>query len=257
MDDWVEPIRMLAALGFTGLLVMLRLEADRFGAAEYAEIDRYGRGAPLRRRLAWYVLGLILVVATWLDHPGSPDQLYLALGDRGRGAGLGLIYGAIGIAQAVAFAWLRYRHLRLPGGHLLPGRAAQLGRHRVHRRSRVPRRRPRLPHPHRVRSAARDRHPGHRLRARHPARGARSGPLHARPVARHRARLRLRDPPDRRHRGGLPGPRDHPLRDVRRDRPRRSARAGRAARTRRSRRSGGSPRAGRPSGRARVGRPGR
>ena len=37
-----ETLRTLVALAFTGLLVMLRLDADRFGAAEYAEADRYG-----------------------------------------------------------------------------------------------------------------------------------------------------------------------------------------------------------------------
>ncbi len=114
MSDWVEPIRLLAALGFTGLLVMLRLEADRFGAAEYAETDRYGQQAPLRRRLAWYLLGLLLVVATWYALPDPETQLFLRLGDRGSAITFGLAYGAIGVGQAVAFAWIRYRHLRLP-----------------------------------------------------------------------------------------------------------------------------------------------
>ncbi len=114
MDSLVEPIRLLAALGFTGLLVMLRLEADRFGAAEYAEIDRYGGRAPLRRRLAWYIVGIGLVVATWLTIPDPTSQLYLTLGDRQAAIVAGLIYGGIGIAQAAGFAFLRYRHLRFP-----------------------------------------------------------------------------------------------------------------------------------------------
>ena len=114
MEAWFEPIRLLAALGFTGLLVMLRLEADRFGAAEYAEVDRYGGHAPLRRRLSWYLLGLGLVVATWVTIPDPTAQLYLTLGDRTGALVAGLIYGGIGIAQAAAFALLRYRHLRLP-----------------------------------------------------------------------------------------------------------------------------------------------
>ena len=114
MEGWFEPIRLLAALGFTGLLVMLRLEADRFGAAEYAEVDRYGGHPPLRRRLSWYILGLGLVVATWFTIPDPSSQLYLTLGDRTGALVAGLIYGAIGIAQAAAFALLRYRHLRLP-----------------------------------------------------------------------------------------------------------------------------------------------
>ncbi len=114
MSDWVEPIRMLAALGLTGLLVMLRLEADRFGAAEYAETDRYGQRHPLRRRLGWYLVGILLVVATWFALPDPQTQLYLRLGDRGAALAFGLAYGAIGVGQAIAFACLRYRHLRLP-----------------------------------------------------------------------------------------------------------------------------------------------
>ena len=113
-EDWIEPIRLLAALGFTGLLVMLRLEADRFGAAEYAEIDRYGGRAPLRRRLAWYIVGFGLVIAMWLVIPDPQSQLYLTLGDRRLALVAGLIYGGIGIAQAAAFAFLRYHHLRFP-----------------------------------------------------------------------------------------------------------------------------------------------
>jgi membrane protease YdiL (CAAX protease family) len=114
MDALFEQLRILAAVGFAGLLVMLRLEADRFGAAEYAEIDRYGGRAPLRRRLGWYLVGIGLVVATWFMIPDPGSQLYLTLGDRQMAVVGGLIYGGIGIAQAAAFAFLRYRHLRLP-----------------------------------------------------------------------------------------------------------------------------------------------
>ncbi len=113
-NEWFGLIRILAALGFTGLLVMLRLEADRFGAAEYAEIDRYGARAPLRRRLAWYLIGIGLVVATWFTIPVPGSQLYLTLGDRGGAVIGGLIYGGIGLGQAAAFALLRYRRLRFP-----------------------------------------------------------------------------------------------------------------------------------------------
>jgi len=114
MEELFGFIRILAALGFTGLLVMLRLEADRFGAAEYAEIDRYGGRAPLRRRLAWYLIGVGLLIATWFTIPVPGSQLYLSLGDRSAAVIGGLLYGGIGIAQAGAFALLRYRHLRLP-----------------------------------------------------------------------------------------------------------------------------------------------
>ena len=65
----------------------------------------------------------------------------------------GLIYGAIGIAQAAAFALLRYRRSAL-ARRSRRTRCALLNSlgHRVHRRGRVPRRDPRAPHPHRRRA---------------------------------------------------------------------------------------------------------
>lgn len=110
----MDELRTLMALGFTGLAVMLRVEADRFGAAEYAETDRYGQHPRLRRRLAWFILGLGLCVAIWAVNPDKDGHLYIRLGDRGEALLGGMLYGAIGVAQAIAFAYLRYRHLRLP-----------------------------------------------------------------------------------------------------------------------------------------------
>ena len=45
------------AVGLTGLLVILRFDAERFNAAEYDDIDRWGHKPSLLRRIAWYVLG--------------------------------------------------------------------------------------------------------------------------------------------------------------------------------------------------------
>ena len=38
--------------------MILRFDAERFNAAEYDDIDRWGRTPSLVRRLAWYVLGI-------------------------------------------------------------------------------------------------------------------------------------------------------------------------------------------------------
>ena len=38
--------------------MILRFDAERFNAAEYDDIDRWGRPPSLLRRLAWYVLGI-------------------------------------------------------------------------------------------------------------------------------------------------------------------------------------------------------
>ena len=228
MSDWFEPIRLLAALGFTGLLVMLRLEADRFGAAEYAETDRYGQHAPLRRRLAWYLLGLLLVVATWYAIPDPTTQLYLRLGDRGAALAFGLAYGALGVGQAIAFAWIRYRHLRLPAVASYPVallnsvgtafideacfRGAVLGFLILIGFEPLP--------------AIAIQAIGYALATRLGAPGR--NPYMLILSLGHRPRVGLRHPQDRRHRRGVPGPRDHPLRDVRGDRARGPAGAGRA-----------------------------
>ena len=43
-------------LGLAGLLVLLRFDAERFNAAEYDDVDRWGNKPSLRRRLGWYLL---------------------------------------------------------------------------------------------------------------------------------------------------------------------------------------------------------
>ena len=115
-----EPLGALVAVGLALLLVMLRFDAERFGAAEYDEASG-GRAPSLRRRLAWYGLGIAGIIAIAVVHPRSQDDLFLGPGDRLAAIGGGFVYGAIGTGQAIAFAWLRYRHLRLPDFASYPG----------------------------------------------------------------------------------------------------------------------------------------
>ncbi|MFL5755929.1 MAG: CPBP family intramembrane glutamic endopeptidase [Chloroflexota bacterium] len=116
-----DPLRVLIALGFTMLLVLLRLDAERFGVAEYDEPDRTGRQRSLRRRLGWYVVGIAGIVAVAIVHPKPDTDLYLGLGDRGKAIAGGLLYGFGGTAAAIFYAMLRYRHLRLPETWSYPG----------------------------------------------------------------------------------------------------------------------------------------
>jgi hypothetical protein len=98
---------------------MLRLEAERFHAAEYDEPVR-GRRPSLVRRFAWYVLGVAGVVALLLVHPAAEQDLFLQAGDRS-GILLALVLGGLGVGQAVALALLHYRRLRLPNIAAYPG----------------------------------------------------------------------------------------------------------------------------------------
>ena len=121
MEDLVEPLRSLIAVGLALLLVMLRLDAERFGTAEYYEATRDGERPRVRRRLGWYALGAGLAVALLFVHPDPQGQLFLGSGDRLGAVFGGFVFGALGIGQAVAFATLRYHRIRLPETSSYPG----------------------------------------------------------------------------------------------------------------------------------------
>jgi hypothetical protein len=125
VDAVVEALQQsfgaFIAFGFLLLLMLLRLDAERFGAAEYDEAARDGRSPSLRRRLGWYIVGLGLVAAAAYIHPRPASELFLTLGDRLQVIVYGLGYGLLGTGQAIAFALYRYRHLRLPEGRSYPG----------------------------------------------------------------------------------------------------------------------------------------
>jgi Type II CAAX prenyl endopeptidase Rce1-like len=121
VEGLFELSRGLIVIGLTMLLVLLRLDAERFGTAEYFESTRDGERPRIRRRLAWYGLGAALVVAIFAIHPAPESELFLSSGDR-LGAVLGgLIFAGIGIAQAIAFATVRYQRIRFPDTRSYPG----------------------------------------------------------------------------------------------------------------------------------------
>ncbi len=121
MDGFVLLARDLIAVGLALLMAMLRLEAERFGTAEYYEATRDGERPKIRRRVAWYGIGIALAVALFLVHPTAQQTLFLGTGDR-LGAVLGgLAYGMAGVGFAVAFATLRYHRIRFPDSASYPG----------------------------------------------------------------------------------------------------------------------------------------
>jgi hypothetical protein len=115
-----EPIRVLMTLGFALLLVLLRFDAERFGAAEYDDLDKWGKPPSLTRRISWYVIGIAGLLLALMIHP-SPGDLYLGLGDRLGALILGGAFGAIGATVAVVIAMYRYGTVRLPDTKTYPG----------------------------------------------------------------------------------------------------------------------------------------
>lgn len=119
-----EAIRFLLFIAFVGLLILLRLDAGRFGTAEYDDEQGPGGVRAWIRRLAWYGLGIVLVLAVYRIHPLPISELRLDIGaDRQEAIGLGLLFGLGGTVVAFLFAWWRYRRFRLPPARHYPGAA--------------------------------------------------------------------------------------------------------------------------------------
>ena len=121
MDDFFILARSLITIGLVLLLVMLRLDAEKFGTAEYYEATLDGEQPRIRRRLAWYGLGFAICIAILVIHPSPQRDLFLGTGDR-LGAVLGgILYGLAGIGLAVGFATFRYHRIRFPDAWSYPG----------------------------------------------------------------------------------------------------------------------------------------
>jgi hypothetical protein len=118
----ITDLRILVALGLTLLLVLLRVEAARFGAAEYDEPIN-GRRPSILRRLAWYIVGVGGVLAILFAHPTPGLSLHLQVGDPS-GILIAMLLGGLGVGQAVGLAWYHYRRLRFPDVGAYPGALA-------------------------------------------------------------------------------------------------------------------------------------
>jgi hypothetical protein len=121
LSDVPSPLLVLMAAGLTGLLVLLRFDAERFSAAEYDDVDRWGNPPSMRRRVAWYALGIGGIVVVGQIHPSPAGELFLGLGDRLGAVVMGLASGAVGTTIALGIAYYRYQHLRFPPIESYPG----------------------------------------------------------------------------------------------------------------------------------------
>jgi hypothetical protein len=121
VEDWLPTLQRMIAAGLALLLVMLRLDAERFSAAEYDE-EHDGRPPSLRRRIAWYGLGFALIAGILFIHPASREEFMLGAGDdRVKTLFYAFLYGAVGVGVAIAVALYRYRRVRLPEISSYPG----------------------------------------------------------------------------------------------------------------------------------------
>src|SRR4249920_3427686 len=121
MEEFLLLARSLITIGLAAMLIMLRLDAEKFGTAEYYEATRDGEQPKLRRRIAWYGMGFGAVVALLFIHPTPQRDLYLGSGDRLEAVVGGIAYGLLGVLVAVGFATYRYHRIRFPDVWSYPG----------------------------------------------------------------------------------------------------------------------------------------
>ncbi len=114
----LESLVMLATIG---LLVLLRFDAARFGAADYDDEESSGGLRTWLGRVSWYVFGFFFIATVYFVAPQPLTQLHLQIGEP-RGlvfvAGVGL--AVLGMLAAAGYAWWRFGELRLPPAHRYP-----------------------------------------------------------------------------------------------------------------------------------------
>ena len=114
-------LETLILLATVALLILLRFDARRFGAADYDDEEAPGGWRTWLRRLSWYAFGLLLVLVVYFLHPQPLTQLHLQLGEpRSTALLAGLGLGVVGILVALGYAWWRLGELRLPPAHRYP-----------------------------------------------------------------------------------------------------------------------------------------
>jgi hypothetical protein len=115
-----DYIQYFLFLGFTALMLVLRLDTRRFGAAEWdTEQGGWRAWAP---RLTWYIGGIALALLIFALHPSPVSDLNLSfVPDRPAALFVGLFYGICGSLFAFGIAWVRGGRLRFPNTDRYPG----------------------------------------------------------------------------------------------------------------------------------------
>ena len=111
----------LIFLAVVGLLILLRFDARRFGAAEWDDEEAPGGWQTWLRRLSWYVFGFLLILVVYFVYPEPLTVLHLQVGtNRNTALALGLTVGGLGSLYAFAYGWWRFGELRLPPARRYP-----------------------------------------------------------------------------------------------------------------------------------------
>lgn len=118
MGGTLETLILLAVVG---ILIVLRFDAHRFGAADFDDETTPGGLSTWTRRMTWYGFGVALVFAVYFLFPQPETLLHLRLGEpRGQALLTGLFLAVIGSAAGVAYAWWRFGGISLPEARHYP-----------------------------------------------------------------------------------------------------------------------------------------
>lgn len=113
-------IEGLILVAVVGMLLLLRFDARRFGAAEWDDEEGGGWQTWLWR-LSWFAFGLLLILVVYFVYPAPLTVLHLQIGtSRNTALFLGFALGGLGSLYAFAYAWWRFAELRLPPARRYP-----------------------------------------------------------------------------------------------------------------------------------------
>lgn len=111
-------LESLLLLAVVGLLVLLRFDAARFGAADYDDEESPGGLRNRLGRASWYVFGFLLIAIMYIVYPAPLTELNLQMGEpRGFVFISGLALALLGMAFAAGYAWWRFGEVALPPAH--------------------------------------------------------------------------------------------------------------------------------------------
>jgi len=114
----IENLIMLAVVG---LLIGLRFDARRFGAADFDDETAIRDWRVWARRLSWYGFGIAFVFVVYFLFPQPETLLHLRLGEpRGFALAAGLGLALLGGGAALAYAWWRFGPVNLPEARAYP-----------------------------------------------------------------------------------------------------------------------------------------